>query len=129
MSEKKFLPGGIAAPLFSAFFGASITALTLFGMAHWMVYQGWSASKAAPLASVAVCVGSLCGGACAAFCKKERGLVNGAIQGLFFAGVLLLAALGDGNTVETSHLIRCAAVLLCGAVGGLLGMNLRDRKH
>lgn len=124
MSERKFFSGGIMIPLFSAFLGSVVTALALFGAAKWMVYQGWSASVTIPLASAAVCIGSLCSGLCAAFCKKEKGLLNGAVQGLLFAGVLLLAALGNDNSVETLHLIRCAAVVFCGALGGLLGMNL-----
>lgn len=129
MYERKFFPGGIMISLFSAFFGVVIMALALFGAAQWMVYQGWSSSMTVPLASSAVCIGSLCSGMCAAFCKKEKGLLNGTVQGLLFAGVLLLAALGNDSSVETLHLIRCAAVVLCGAIGGLLGMNLRDHKH
>lgn len=122
MSERKFFSGGIMIPLFSAFCGAVVTALA-------MVYQGWSASVTVPLASAAVCIGSLCSGMCAAFFKKEKGLLNGAVQGLLFASILLLAALGNDNSVEILHLIRCVAVILCGAIGGLLGMNLRDHKH
>lgn len=129
MCERKFFPGGVIIPAFSAFLGAVATVLSLFGMAQWMVYQGWSASVAAPLASTAICIGSLCSGMCAAFCKKEKGLLNGAVQGLLFAGVLLLTLLGYDSSMETLLLIRCAAAVLCGAIGGLLGMNLRDHKH
>ena len=129
MSAKKISSGILGIPLIAAALGAFITALALAGMAQWMVYQGWSASMSAPLASIAVCIGSLCSGMCAAVLKKEKGLLNGAVQGIIFAGSLLLAALLDGNAVESIHLIRCMAVLLCGAAGGLLGMSLRERKH
>lgn len=129
MSAKKIGSGIIGVPLAAAVFGAFITALALAGMAQWMLHQGWSASAAAPLASISVCAGSLCSGVCAAVLKKEKGLLNGAVQGIIFAGALLLAVLLDGNAVESIHLIRCMAVLLCGAAGGLLGMSLRERKH
>lgn len=129
MSAKKISSGILGIPLIAAALGAFITALALAGMAQWMLHQGWSASAAAPLASISVCAGSLCSGVCAAVLKKEKGLLNGAVQGIIFAGSLLLAALLDGNAVESIHLIRCMAVLLCGAAGGLLGMSLRERKH
>lgn len=129
MSAKKIGSGISGAPLIAAGIGAVITALALAGMAQWMIHQGWSASAAAPLASIAVCCGSLCSGVCVAVLKKERGLLNGAVQGILFAGALLLAALLDGGFVENSHLIRCAMVLLCGAVGGLVGMSLCERKR
>ena len=126
MSAKKISSGILGIPLIAAALGAFITALALAGMAQWMVYQGWSASMSAPLASIAVCIGSLCSGMCAAVLKKERGLLNGAVQGALFAVALLLAATLDGNAVESEHLIRCTAALLCGAVGGLLGMSLLE---
>jgi len=98
-------------------------------MAELMVSKGLSGSAAAPLATVAVGIGSFCGGWTAAFCKKEHGLFCGALQGSMTAALLLILALPTGLLIENAMLLRFATAVLCGSFGGFLGVQGRGRKH
>ena len=74
-------------------------------------------------------LGSLCSGWVAAFCKKERGLLCGLVQGLLYDALLVVLSMPSGTIAENASLMRLAIVVLCGSVGGFLGMAGRERKH
>ncbi|MFR5989669.1 MAG: TIGR04086 family membrane protein [Faecalibacterium prausnitzii] len=72
---------------------------------------------------------SLCSGWIAAFCKKERGLLCGLVQGLFYAALLVVLSVPSGTLTEEPPLLRFAVLILCGSIGGLLGMVTREKKR
>lgn len=74
-------------------------------------------------------VGSFCGGWVAAFCKKERGLICGLVQGVFYAALLCVLSIPSGAITESGAQMRFAIVILCGSIGGFLGMKSRESKH
>ena len=88
MSEKKLFPAELRVLLLAGAVGVMVTAGWLAAMAALMTAQGYSGAAAPPLATAAVGAGSLCSGWIAAFCKKERGLLCGLVQGLFYAALL-----------------------------------------
>lgn len=65
----------------------------------------------------------------AAFRKKARGLLTGLLQSTFLAVPLALSAVWNGTAAEPAVVCRLLAVLLCGCIGGLLGVTLRSRRH
>ena len=123
MSEKKLFPAELRVPLLAGAVGVMVTAGWLAAMAALMTAQGYSGAAAPPLATAAVGAGSLCSGWIAAFCKKERGLLCGLVQGLFYAALLVVLSVPSGT------LTRFAVVILCGSIGGLLGMVTREKKR
>ena len=106
-----------------------VTAGWLAAMAALMTAQGYSGAAAPPLATAAVGAGSLCSGWIAAFCKKERGLLCGLVQGLFYAVLLVVLSIPSGTLTEEPPLLRFAVLILCGSIGGLLGMVAREKKR
>ena len=96
MSEKKLFPAELRVLLLAGTVGVMVTAGWLAAMAALMTAQGYSGAAAPPLATAAVGAGSLCSGWIAAFCKKERGLLCGLVQGLFYAALLVVLSVhGD----------------------------------
>lgn len=61
--------------------------------------------------------------------QKERGLLCGLVQGLFYAALLVVLSVPSGTLTEEPPLLRFAVLILCGSIGGLLGMVTREKKH
>lgn len=129
MSAQHSFPAGAGVFLLSASAGVLTAGGCLAGMAQMMAAKGCSAAIAPLLATVCVCAGSFVSGAAASFCQKERGLLNGLLQGAVLGGVLALLALFSGAEVTSVQGIRIAAVLACGGTGGFAGMMLCERKR
>lgn len=129
MSEKNLFPAELRVLLLAGAVGVMVTAGWLAAMAALMTAQGYSGAVAPPLATAAVGAGSLCSGWIAAFCKKERGLLCGLVQGLFYAALLVVLSVPSGTLTEEPPLLRFAVLILCGSIGGLLGMVTREKKR
>ena len=129
MSEKKFPPAELRFLFWAGGTALVVTAVCLAAMAAWMVAQKCPGTAAEPLAAAAVGVGSFCGGWVAAFYKKERGLICGLVQGVFYAALLCVLSIPSGTITENGAQMRFAIVILCGSIGGFLGMMSRERKR
>ena len=127
MSESRKFPMLVLSYVIFAALGLALTAVCLAGAAQWMAAQGRSGAAAVPLATAAVCVGSLLSAFAAAVWKRQHGLLTGLAQSAPLAIALSVAAMLNGTSAEPVLLIRVLAVLLCGSVGGVLGMALRAR--
>ena len=120
MSEQKKFSVGPA--LLAFVIGGAFAGGCMAGLAYLMARQGLSQAAAWPMASAAVCAGSLLSGWLAAFFQRSRGLFCGAIQGILF--VLLLPILGR----VFAHRDAASAVCPCVSVW-LYGWYLRDAAH
>ena len=129
MSEKKFSPSGFRFFFLAGGTSIVVTAVCLAAMAALMVSQKLPGTAAVPLATAAVGVGSFCGGWVAAFCKRERGLLCGFVQGALYTTLLGVLSIPYGTITENASLMRSAIVLLCGSIGGFLGMMSREHKR
>ena len=129
MSESHGFPAELLSFLFFGVLGVAVTAAALAGFAQLMAGQGCSGSVVPILATAAVCAGSLLCALAAAFCKKARGLLTGLLQSTFLAVPLTLSGVWNGTAAEPAVMCRILAVLLCGCIGGLLGVTLRNRRH
>ena len=80
----------------------------------------------APLAITAAGIGAFIGGLTAALCARRRGLVMGAIcGGLLYALLLLAGYLYAGGVDPGAAVIKLVVLTVCGAIGGILGVNRR----
>ena len=129
MSESRGFPAELLLFLLFGAMGLAITAVALAGFAQLMAGQGCSGSAVPILATIAVCMGSLLCALAAAFRKKVRGLLTGLLQSTFLALPLALSAVWNGTAAEPAVVCRILAELLCGGIGGLLGVTLRSRRH
>ena len=129
MSESRGFPAELLSFLLFGALGVAVTAAALAGFAQLMAGQGCSGSVVPVLATTAVCMGSSLCALAAAFRKKVRGLLTGLLQSTFLAVPLALSAIWNGTAAEPAVVCRLLAVLLCGCIGGLLGVTLRSRRH
>lgn len=127
MSEQKKISVGAALLAFGI--GGAFAGACMAGLAYLMARHGLSQAAVWPMASAAVCAGSLLSGWLAAFFQRSRGLVCGAIQGAMF--VLLLTGFGlyAGFAPAEMQLVRFALVFLFGCLGGIFGMLRTERRH
>ena len=129
MSESRGFPAELLSFLLFGALGVAVTAAALAGFAQLMAGQGCSGSVVPMLATTAVCMGSLLCALAAAFRKKARGLLTGLLQSTFLAVPLVLSAVWNGTVAESAVVCRILALLLCGCIGGLLGVTLRSRRY
>lgn len=129
MSESRGFPAELLSFLVFGVLGVAVTAAVLAGFAQLIAGQGCSGSVVPTLATTAVCMGSLLCALAAAFRKKARGLLTGLLQSTFLAVPLALSAVWNGTATEPTEVCRNLAVLLCGCIGGVLGVTLRSRRH
>lgn len=81
-----------------------------------------------PLAIAAAAIGAFLAGLTAAAVSGQRGLLFGAVCGLLLWLLILLAGVARYTGVSGGNtLIKLAALVLAGGVGGVLGVNMRKR--
>ena len=108
--------------------GGVITSLLLLLMALGMTAWDLPQAVIAPLATVAAAVGAFVGGLIAARIARQQGLLVGALCGVLLYALILLTGLTHVADMQaTSILIKWAILIACGAVGGILGVNLKRR--
>jgi putative membrane protein (TIGR04086 family) len=114
---------------FALVLGLFAAALALAGFAALMASKGLAQPVAWPLATVAACLGALCGGFTFARMQKANGLLCGGAQGICLGGLLLIATVAGGNSMAGSQWARIALFLLCGSIGGCAGVWRAEKAH
>lgn len=95
-----------------------------------LIVQSVGVPRAAilPLAIAAAAIGAFLAGLTAAAIAGQKGLLLGAVCGLVLWLLILLAGVARYEGVSGGNaLIKLAALLLSGGIGGVLGVNMR--KH
>ena len=83
-----------------------------------------------PLAVIAAAAGAFAAGLTASAVTGRRGLPVGAVCGLTMFLLILIAGFVRYSGVSGGYaLIKLAALLVSGSVGGLLGMGLRRKRR
>ena len=127
MSEQKKFSVGSALLAFGI--GGAFAGVCMAGLAYLMAKHGLSRSAAWPMASAAVCAGSLLSGWLTAVFQRSRGLLCGAMQGTLFILLLLGFGLYAGFAPAEQQVLRFALVFLFGCMGGVFGMLRTERRH
>lgn len=110
--------------------GGIVTTLLLILMAVGMALKDIPQGIVTPLATAAAAIGSFIGGLTAARIAKRQGLLIGALCGALLYALIWLTGVGHvGDMQASSIFIKWAILIACGAVGGIVGVNLRRRPH
>ena len=81
-----------------------------------------------PMAIAAAAIGAFSAGLTAAAVSKQRGLVHGLVCGLVLWFLILAAGFSRYAGVSAGNAaIKLAVLVLTGAIGGVLGVNMRKR--
>lgn len=110
--------------------GVGAAALLLSGLAALCCKVDLSPQTLSLAPTGAVALSVLLAGLVLALLHREKGLLCGLLMGGIFYAMLWIAALAQGQT-EFSALsaIKGMAVLCSGAIGGLLGVSLQERRR
>ena len=95
-----------------------------------LIVQSVAVPRAAilPLAIIAAAIGAFLAGLTAAAIAKQKGLLLGAVCGLVLWLLILLAGVARYEGVSGGNaVVKLAALVLSGGIGGVLGVNLRKR--
>jgi len=102
--------------------------LLLLGAALLLKAADLPTGAVPPLALTAAGVGAFAAGLTAALLAGERGLITGALCGTLLYLLLLLVGVTRTGSIEGGYaLIKWAVLTVCGAVGGLVGVNRKKR--
>ncbi len=110
--------------------GAVVGLVFLLASAAVMASMQVPTGVVLPLALAIVSIAALAGGFGAARCARERGLLYGAGCGLVLFLIVTLAGFGMEQTAPGASLLLKAALSVgFGALGGVLGVNSKQRVH
>lgn len=128
-SEKHFSFGNVLRPLaIGAAVGIVVCVLVLLAMAALMASGLFPSPLVTPLALIAAAIGALAAGFTAARLSRERGLLYGAGSGLLL--FLLTAVAGFAMLPDaggTWLAVKAALTVGAGALGGVIGVNIKRR--
>ena len=114
--------------LWGVVIGGVVTTLLLLLMAAVLTVKDIPQVAVAPLATASAAIGAFAGGFTAAKIARQQGLLLGALCGvLLYALVFLTGLTHAGDMQATGVLIKWAILIACGAVGGIVGVNLKRR--
>ena len=124
--EKTALARFVRPIVFGAAAGALVCFLLLLLMAAVLVIRDIPKTAVTPMAFVAAAFGALAGGLLCAVIAREKGWLLGAACGAVLFVLVLLGGWVFLHQLRPAGLLIKAALLIgCGAVGGILGVNLR----
>ena len=108
--------------------GVVVGTLLLLGAALLLKEADLPVGVIPPLAIAAAGVGAFFAGLSTTLLVKERGLMLGALCGTLLYLLLLLAGFARGGGIQGGYaLIKWAVLTVCGAIGGLIGVNRKRR--
>ena len=111
--------------------GACVGAISclLVLLAAVMAAQNIPKAAVTPMAIVAAAFGSFIGGIVSARISGEKGLLYGAGAGLLLYVVVIIAGFAVLQDVwGTTILVKLAVMVASGAVGGIIGVNMKRRR-
>ena len=112
--------------LVGAVVGAGCCLLLLLAMAAVMAAKDIPKAAVTPMAVVAAAAGAFVGGLVCARIAKMRGLLFGAACGLVLYLIVMIAGFALLREIRGGYaVVKLAVMLGCGAVGGVLGVNMR----
>lgn len=114
----------------SVLIGALCCALLLLLMSGLMTVANVPQGAVDPMASFALMAGGFTAGFVCAKAMRENGLLCGLVCGVLLAGVMLAAgyAMKD-NQFGIPALLKIAFILLSAMLGGVIGVNSKQRRR
>ena len=107
-----------------------ITLIMLFIFALLLAYTDMRETIITPVIICTSGISILVGSMISSKNIRKQGLINGGLVGLIYITIIyLLSSIVQGNFgLNASSIIMIATSILAGALGGIVGVNLRSRK-
>lgn len=79
---------------------------------------------------IALCVGSFVGAYVASRKRRQNGLITGILTGvIIYIGILLLGVIITKTSTNIGFFPKLIIALICGAIGGVIGVNSRQKRY
>lgn len=115
--------------LIGALAAAGIIVLIMLVAAAIMVLLDVNIMYASPISSVCAAIGTFCGGYFAARKNKSKGVINGLLVAIIIYLLVSVVALILDSNFTVMSLIHLAVIVLSGCIGGIMGVNKRDKRR
>lgn len=114
---------------FGLAFGAVVITVMLMLFAFVLTMGDFSKSAAIPFSSVAVAVGTFVASIVASKKYGRMGLAMGLITAfVLFSLLSIVSVIVSDSDISLLILIRFAIVMLSGAIGGIMGVNMGNKR-
>jgi len=82
------------------------------------------------MSSLALCIGAYSGGYISSKRRRQNGLLMGIISGILIYCLILIVGLIFAKTaISFGILSKLILTLICGAIGGIFGVNSRKKRY
>ncbi len=109
--------------------GIPISAVCLCLAAVGMMYLSADRAFAAPLATLCLAIGSFFTSYFTAYKRGEKGWAVGLLTGgIYFVIITFIGLLARESGVTLNSVFHLVIILLSGLIGGIVGVNRKDRK-
>ena len=115
--------------LIGALAAAGIIVLIMRVAAAIMVLLDVNIMYATPISSVCAAIGTFCGGYFAARKNKSTGVIHGLLVAIIIYLLVSVVALILDSNFTVMSLIHLAVIVLSGCIGGIMGVNKRDKRR
>lgn len=112
-------------------FAIIITLTGLLLLSILLAYTNISESVIVPAIIIITAISILLGSMFSSIKIKKQGIINGAIVGsIYIVTLYILSSIFSQNfTISTNTIIMIITGILAGAIGGVIGVNLRYKKR
>lgn len=109
--------------------GLLVTAVLLLLLSFVLSKRDFSFMLINPLATLALGVGSMLSGFLSARSFRERGMLMGGLSGLIIFAIVLIVSAMFQFELGAKAIIKLAVTVLGGCVGGIIGINKRNKRR
>lgn len=130
--SRKFLNGRfsvVADTIFSSLMGFVIVFICVLFFAFIITKIDATDKIISVMSGIALCVGAYAGGYISAKKRRKNGLFMGVLCGLFmFLIILIIGSVFIKAISGCSPSVKLVLTLICGAVGGIVGVNSKSSR-
>lgn len=128
--KPNLINSSVSCMLMSAGFGIIVILLCLLCFAMLLSKLNAPPALVSAMASVSLCVGGYCGGYLCARKKRRNGLAMGVACGvIIFMIVMIFGIVFAKAAIGVSSGGKLFFTMLCGAIGGVVGVNTKKRRY
>lgn len=123
------LPSALRPVVYALLCGIMVFAGTLMLFALIMIMRDVPTMLLGPMSVAAIILGCISGGFVLGRFMRAGGLMHGLLMGGLMYALIFILSLSMGEPVGLAALFKCIIALLSGAIGGIMGVNMRQRRR
>jgi len=116
--------------LSSSFVGILVIIVCLFAFSILMTKFDAPEAMVSFMSSLALCIGAYSGGYIASKRRRQNGLLMGIVTGIaIYFLILVVGLIFAKSSITFGFFSKLILTLICGAIGGIVGINSRKKRY